>query len=71
MVFSKTEGYFHAKDKSFYMYGIELSEKRMNDRVALDGDSVGKLIGIFNERTAFLSFCPSPFVTMNNKIVIG
>ena len=38
-VISETEGYFEAKDKSFYKKGIELIEKCWNQCITLEGVS--------------------------------
>ena len=37
-VIAATEAYFEAKDKSIYKKGIESSEKRWNDCIAMEGD---------------------------------
>ena len=37
-VFTETNAYFEAKDKSFYKKGIEMLEKRWTDCVAFEGD---------------------------------
>ena len=41
-VFTETNAYFEAKDKSFYKKGIEMLEKRWTDFVAFEGDYVGE-----------------------------
>ena len=39
-VIAATEAYFEVKHKSFYKKGIESSEKRWNDCIAIEGDYV-------------------------------
>ena len=41
-VIAATEVYFEAKDKSFYKKGIESSEKRWNDCIAMEGNYVNE-----------------------------
>ena len=39
-VITETNAYFESKDKSFYMKGIKMLEKRWTDCVAFEGDYV-------------------------------
>ena len=41
-VIAETEAYFEAKDKSFYIKGIEMLEKRWNECITLKGEYVDK-----------------------------
>ena len=41
-VIAETETYFESKDESFYKKGIEKLEKRWNECILLEGNSVDK-----------------------------
>ena len=41
-VIAEIKAYFEAKDKSFYKKGIEMSKKRWNKCITLEGDYVDK-----------------------------